>query len=160
MASSNPYAVTQIDGLKPSERRGIVFLVSPENPDLDASETFDNLEQKQERAVRDRFDLWIDGIEHRDNYFHGWPNHPKYKGCFVFKWREGKQNHRLYGFLFHPQPRTRPRFQLCVLISHAIKNEKETDPSEMSQVDKLRSEIEVIRAVKAAFPEPNGGKGK
>ncbi len=153
MASSTPYAVVPIDGLKPSERRGIVFLVLDGNQDLDASKTFNSLEQKQERALRGRFDLWIDGRAPRDNYFHGWPNNPKYKECFVFKWKHRNQNHRLYGFLYHPQPKTRPRFQLCVLLSHATKNSWETDPSELDGANELRFKMEAITAIKAAFPE-------
>ena len=157
MASSQAYSVVRIDGLKPSDRRGIVFLVREGDGDLNAAETFGVLEQKQKRAVFDRFDLWVDG-DIKDNYFHGWPNIPKYKQCFVFKWKHKKRNHRLYGFLYHPQPKTRPRFQLCVLISHATKNTWETDPSELDSANELRCNLEVITVVKAAFLDEQGKK--
>lgn len=158
MASSRPFAVVRIDGLRPSERRGIVFLVRDGDDDLDAAKVFSKLKQKQDRAVRDRFDLWIDGEEYRNNYFHGWPNNPKYKQCFVFKWKHRNQNHRFYGFLHNPQPRTRARFQLCVLTSHATKSSWETDPSELDGANELRFNLEVIGVIKGAFPELREGK--
>ena len=157
MASPRPYAVVPINGLKPSERRGIIFLVRDDDDALNAAGTFDALEQKQKRAVLDRFDFWIDGGIN-DRYFHGWPNVPEYKQCFVFRWKHGRQNHRLYGFLCHPQPKVRPRFQICVLVSHATKNTWETDPGELDGANELRNKLEVIGVIKAFFAGMNTGE--
>lgn len=107
------------------------------------------------RQVRSRFDYWIDGgIEPR--YFHGWPNNLKYKDCWVFKWKESRRCHRLYGFLCHPRRLSNPRFQLCVLVSHATKNEWETDPTELDDANLLRADVLVIAAIEKAFPDTKG----
>jgi hypothetical protein len=133
-------------------------LVRDDDDDLDAAGVFATLEPKPRRAVLDRFDLWIDGKEFRDNYFHGWPNNPKYKQSFVFKWKYKNRNHRLYGFLCHPQRKTRPQFQLCVLISHATKNDWETDPSELDGANELSVNSKVIAVIRSAFPDARAGE--
>jgi hypothetical protein len=148
MASSRPYAVVRIDGLKPSERRAIIFLVNDGEPN--AATTFDALKEKQKREVLTRFDFWISGGVH-DKFFHGWPNVPEYKQCFVFKWKHRSQNHRLYGFLCHPRPRTHPRFHVCVLFSHATKNTWETDPRELDGANELRNNLQVIAVIQEYF---------
>lgn len=157
MVPPQRYAVVRIDGLKHSERRGIIFLVREDDDDLNAARIFNALGPKQMRGVLDRFDLWIDGGV-RDNYFHGWPNIPEYKHCFVFKWKHKNQNQRLYGFLYHPQPKTRPRFQLCVLITHATKKDWETDPRELDGANEVRINLQVIAAIKVVFPEVKAGE--
>jgi hypothetical protein len=45
------------------------------------------------------------------------------------------------------------RFQACVLVSHAQKNERETDLTELDLINRTRVEPEVIRAVKKHFAE-------
>jgi hypothetical protein len=104
-----------------------------------------------EREVRSRFDYWIDGGV-RDSYFHGWPNHPKYKDCFVFKWKENRRNRRLYGFLAHPTPIADPRFQVYILVSHVFKDEFETDPARLDRAVALRGAPAVAEGVRKAFP--------
>jgi hypothetical protein len=157
MASHCAYAVVPIDGLKPSDRRGIVFLVREDDDGLDAARTFKAFASKQEREVRNRFDYWIGGGV-CDRYFHGWPNRAEYKQCFVFKWTDRKGNHRFYGFLCHPQPRTNPRFQLCVIASHAIKRRWSTDPRELDGTNALRVCLEVMAAIRGSFPERKTGE--
>jgi len=151
MSTRRRYIVVPVPELKPSERRGIVFLNDGLGT-LDALGAFNVLKVKYRRELLDRFDYWIGGGV-QDRYFHGWPNVPEYKDCFVFKWKENRNCHRLYGFLYHPQKRTRPRFQLCVLISHAVKKEWETDPQELIGAKQLRNELEVIRAIRERFPD-------
>jgi hypothetical protein len=155
MATSG-YRVLPIEGLKPSNRRAVVFLTKPDDKNLDAKAVFDNLDNKQKRALLTRFDHWIEGAEGatpQDKYFHGWPNDKDYKSCFVFKWKHKNGHHRLYGFLFNPQPNTRPNFRVCVLASHAIKSTWETDPSELKGAKALHDSLPVIAALKALFPD-------
>ena len=106
--------------------------------------------------MRTRFDLWIDGGTH-DKYFHGWPSQPRYKQCFVFKWKDGQACHRMYGFLFHPQAGN-PAFQVCVLATHAIKLAWETDPRELEGAVKLWNDPLVIAAIMAAFSDAKEGR--
>jgi hypothetical protein len=82
--------------------------------------------------------------------FHGWPNDKDRKGCFVFKWKQAGTYHRIYGFLFNPRA-TDHGFQACILVSHAKKNTAHTDPSELEIVLKLKTNPQVIAAVKKAF---------
>ena len=152
-----PYTVRLVGGTKPSSRRAIAFLSCSTDRDLDAAEVFGGLGQNREREVRSRFDYWIDGSR-ADRWFHGWPNHADYKQCFVFKWKDRNQHHRLYGFLCNPQPNTNPSFQLCVLVSHAKKNKWETDPNELDGANALRTNPAVKAAVARLYPEVKAGK--
>ena len=154
--AAKAYAVVPINGLKKSRRRAIVFLRSDEDDSLDAAAVFAGLSDKREMELRTRFDYWIDGGI-QDNYFHGWPNNPKYRKCFVFKWRHKRQNHRFYGFLCNPTPKSNRRFQLCVLCSDATKRDWNTDPNELKAVEELRLVPAVRGAIEMVFPDTEAG---
>lgn len=149
----------RITGLRPSGRRALAFLVSKDGGGADAQDAFTRLNKNREREVRSRFDHWIAGGI-KDEYFHGWPNDAKYKKCWVFKWKDKRQRHRLYGFLFHPYPHTDPRFQLCVLVLHATKNEWETDTAELDRVVALQTDPRVVAAIARAFVDKIGSGGQ
>src|SRR5260370_28781488 len=134
---ANPYTVVRVQGLRLSRHRAIAFLVSDSNIKINSKATFDALPDKRMREIMTRFDHWIDGGTH-DSYFHGWPNDPLHKYCFVFKWKENKKHHRLYGFIFNPTPNSNPGFKVCVLFSHACKSQWETDPRELASANPLR----------------------
>ncbi len=87
-------------------------------------------------------------------YFHGWPNEPKFKHCFVFKWKDRNRLQRLYGFLCNPAD---DAFQVCVLVSHAEKKEWLTEPKEKARAETLRNTELVQKAVAREFPK---GRGK
>ena len=144
-----------IEGLRPSDLRGVVFLTC-DTEKASAKVAFDSLKLKQKRTMLDRFDYWISGGK-QDKYFHGWPNDPKFKECFVFKLYYTQQWHRFYGFLCHPQPASRPRFQVCVLCSHAIKAVWETDPNELQGADALRVDPRIGAAIAMIFPDKQSG---
>jgi hypothetical protein len=144
--------VRKVDGLKASTRRAVAFLSSAEDSELDAWDTFEKLSANRRREVYTRFDHWIDGGI-RDNYFHGWPNNSRHKHCFTFKWKEKAQHHRLYGFLVHPLPLENPSFLVCVLVSHARKNEFETDGRELDRAISLRDDARVVEAINECFPD-------
>jgi hypothetical protein len=147
-----PYYVTLVRGVVSNTRRGIAFLESDTDDDVNAREAFEELKAKNVNRHRDvlaRFDHWLGG-EKRDNYHHGWPNDPDRKNCYTFKWKTGHPHHRLYGFLCHPRKKDQ-RFQACVLTSYAEKNDERTDPAKISTVKRLSLNPEVIRAVEIAF---------
>jgi len=147
------YTVTPIANLWVSTNRGLAFLESSDSADeLNARLVFEALPEKKQDMVRSRFDHWLQGNKH-DKYFHGWPNNPTYKDCFVFKWKDKRQHQRLYGFLTHPRPLTAAWFMACILVSHAQKNREETDPSELNGANRLRIDAAVIKAVRLAYPE-------
>ncbi len=145
MVGDNPYVVELVDGNPPTSRRGLAFLICKSNPDINAKSTFDELNINRQRQIRTRFQWWLDG-KVNDKWFHGWPNEPSHKDCFVFKWKENRQNHRLYGFLCHPLTNN-PRFQLCVLVSHASKNQLHTNPRELDGANKFKENEKVKKAI-------------
>lgn len=126
--------------------RGISFLMSPDDRHVDASEAYEDLSQNGGFAVRTRFEAWLD-YKKNDRWFHGWPSHPSYRDCFVFKWKENRLGQRLYGFLCKPSTQD-PAYQLCVLVLHAIKKEKESDTSELNRVVERTTDTTVQAAVK------------
>jgi len=144
------YEIVGIDGLRVSPHRGIVFLRDSQDPLLNASAVFEILGKKRSLMVRSRFDYWIDRNV-CDDYFHGWPGDSQYKGCFVFKWKHNRQCHRLYGFLHHPYVNTRRAFQLCVLCTHATKNQWATDPAELAGALALSTDRLVHTALSMKF---------
>ncbi len=149
------YELVPIDRLNGSTKRGMVFLRCEEESDLNAIAAFaelsgDRTRRNRERDLRARFDYWIAGGRN-DIWFHGWPNVRKYKPCFVFKWKENRACHRFYGFLCHPTPNKNPAFQLCVLCSHAVKTEWETDPSELDGALALSGDVDVLAAIKMTY---------
>jgi hypothetical protein len=144
------YSVELIHGHRIT-RRGLAFLICESDKNINAKTVFGGLKDNKERMLRTRFDYWLDGGIN-DDWFHGWPNDPSYKECFVFKWNDRRLHHRLYGLLCNPLDRY-TWFQLCVLVSHAKKNTWKTDPAELDAVIKLREKTEVKEAVKRAVKD-------
>ena len=134
-----------------SDDRGIGFLEDARDDDLDAGAVFDGLTGNTERKVRSRMDYWLQGNVY-DKYFHGWTGLPEYKHCFEFKWEERHRPQRLYGFLCHPIPISKPRFELCVLIFHVIKDDV-TDFGALDNVNLLRNHPETTDAISHTYPE-------
>ena len=151
---SKTYVAKPIGLLKMSDRRGIVLPCCPEDNKIDAAVVFAGLDDKKERELRSRFDYWIEGGRNT-KWFHGF-NQEGYRECCVFKWKVRRQHHRLHGFLCQPTPRTNRRFQLCVLVSHATKNQEATDTTELDGVNALRVEPSVHDGITIAFPDHGG----
>lgn len=154
--SANPYTVRRVAQQSISQRRAVAFLESTVDRGIDAGSAFSRLTIERERDLRNRFDHWIEWNVN-DKYFHGWPGHPKYKDCFSFRWYEKGQRHRLYGFLIHPMSSTNPQFQVCVLVSHAIKTTEETDPRHLERAQMLSTHPLVVQAARQEFPEDKKG---
>jgi hypothetical protein len=150
MPEQKEYYVELIQGHKIA-RRGLAFLVCEDDKNIDAKSVFEGLTLNRERLVRSRFDYWlVGGIN--NNWFHGWPNSQDYKDCFVFKWTEKRQNHRLYGFLCNPLTKYR-HFRLCVLVSHAKKNVWETNPTQLDLINRIKENDKVKKAVMDALKD-------
>jgi hypothetical protein len=147
------FSVHRIGGLAYElGRRDVAFLKSDENSEINAWVAFEELEAKPKREILDRFDLWKRGDLHHKKYFHGF-DEPNHRDCLVFK----RQDDRFYGFWIHPRPRTDARYQLCILVNHAQKNEEHTDPAELNTVNRFKRQGDVIEAVQKEFPEKPGG---
>lgn len=154
MTEQKKYLVWFPDGHR-IERRGIAFLICENDKNINAKSVFDNLELKREREIRSRFDLWLAGGIN-DRYFHGWPNNPIYKNCFVFKYKDKNQHHRFYSFLCNPMPNNLS-FQLCVVVAHAQKNTKETDLAELDGINDFIKNNEVTEAIVKALKDRLAG---
>lgn len=143
-----------------NSKRAIGFLESEDDDELDAKAKFDTLDRNKERDVRKKFDAWIDDIRN-DNWFHGWPNDLAVKECFSFRWEErGRKHNRFYGFLCHPQPKTNPPFQVCVLTYHDVKNSWETNRKLLTDSMLLRRDAEVQMAISMIFGDTPPEKEK
>jgi hypothetical protein len=158
MAGEKSYVVEMVSGCKITKRRGLSFLICENDESIDAKMAFDRLGQETDRKLRSRFDHWIDGGRPNKKWFHSW-DESKNRHCFVFKWNEGSQGHRLYGFLCHPSP-LYSSFQLCVLFSHATKNQWETNPRELKKANELRKDDAVIKAIIKATKDLKSGEKK
>lgn len=151
-----PFSVHRITGLKyGQDKKDVAFLDCPEDDEIDAEGVFYDLDGKHQLEMRNKFDYWKRG-GHNDQYFHGF-NEVGYRECFVFKRKQAGTYYRFYGFLIHPCPISDARYQLCILVSHAQKNQANTDPGELNFVNKIRVRTDVIAAVKKEFPEKPGG---
>lgn len=145
MAKKRSYSVLPLPRFS-RNGRGIGFLLCDEDKHCDANEVFRRLGQKPRRAVLQAFEAWLDHHDRLVWKFHGWPNHPKYKGCFTFKWDERSTMQRFYGFQQHAKE-YEDGFQLCVLVLHTPKNEGESDTAELDRVIERRQRPEVQRAI-------------
>jgi hypothetical protein len=151
--SAEVYQFSLVEGLRIG-RRAVGFLEDQaENSSLNAKVKFDSLRPPKDRDVRRRFDHWLEfGI--KDNWFHGWPNDGTVKGCFSFRWEEkGRQHHRFYGFLYHPQPKTFPSRQICVLAYHDVKTDLNTNRTLLIRSMGLRANVEVRKAIAFVFED-------
>lgn len=138
-------------------RRAIGFLEEElgkgERSELDAKRSFAALSGSRDRDIRKKFDHWLAGGPPIDRWFHGWPNDSECRECFCFKWDERNGHHRFYGFLYHPQPRTNPAFQICVLAYHDHKTKRETDRRLLIRSMNLRSNSSVQMAIAFVFSD-------
>jgi hypothetical protein len=158
------YRFSAVEGQRVG-RRAVGFLEeiledNKEDTSLTAKTKFDSLDAAKGRDVRRRFDYWLDfGI--KDTWFHGWPNDLAVKECFSFRWEErGRQRHRFYGFLYHPQPKTNSARQICVLTYHGMKSDWNTDRSLLVKSMSLRSSLAVRSAIAVIFPDEESPKGR
>lgn len=144
------YSVTRVRGLDYKGRhRGIAFLECSEDESIDAKVKFEGLKEKKRNEMLSRFDYWLGGGQSK-KYFHGFVQ-PGRRECFVFKRKDAGTYHRFYCFLINPRPSIDPRYQVCILVSHAQKNTEHTNPSELDAVNTLRVNKEVIKAVQEEF---------
>ena len=128
--------------------RGVAFLISDDRK-VNAYRFYSGLNVKHviRRSFNTRFDQWRDGQPPKKHRYHGW-NKPEFKNCFVFKYKRN----RLYGFLCNPKS-SNPRYQLCVLIEHATKNEFESDETNLKYVEEMGANIAVQSKVETYFKE-------
>lgn len=132
--------------------RGVVFLRCDSNADVNAEAVFNALKPKDQHRMRDKFDWWMQGHDLPTEWFHGFDDDER-KYLFVFKRLKGHTRYRYYGFLIHPQPKTDPRYLVCVLTNHTQKNTAATDPAETNFANALSTNPDVIAAVKRSFPD-------
>ena len=136
-------------------RRDVAFLESDDHAEINARAVFLELNDKNAKEMKDRFDLWKRTDVHHAKYFHGFDAPLDCRDCQVFKRREGHTRYRYYGFKINPW-KINVRYELCILVNHGQKNQENTDPSELGTVNRYKSKPEVIRAILTAFPEPGG----
>ncbi|SRR6266404_5581028 len=136
-----------------SAERSIGFLEG--HSELTAGAAFDGFGGTNARAFRSRMDQWLDGAQGPNSYFHNFKHDLEHRNCFVFKYNE----HRLYGFLYHPRDDI-PRFQLCSLCIYATKHEHHSDRSELDRVEQWRKSLGAQEAISRTYPKRKNEKGR
>jgi len=136
----------------PVMRRAVGFLFG--HSELSARECFLALGDEARRNLLARMNYWIAWNNSPAKWFHGFPNDPEHKNCFVFKYQEK----RFYGFLYHPTPKSNPRFQLCVLCSYDSKSEWETDMVHLNRAEAWLLAAAAILAIRRLFPDEEAKK--
>jgi hypothetical protein len=136
-----------------SELRAVAFLRGDD--DLNAGTEFDKIQHESiGKRLMHRMGLWIAFHPDTPGKFHRFKNGPdKYRECFAFIDLESMV--RLYGFTCHPL-RAKPRFELIVLTTHAIKKRNHTDTAELDRVIAWKNNMATKRALEAAYPEHGG----
>lgn len=152
MTSDSP-KVEFVDGQAVTQRRGILWAVGGRG--LDAKQVFEGLAPNHEAFLRDSMKAWIDGAQDIATRFHGFPNDPSFKDGYVFKWREKRVQHRIYGFKMRPGLPT-GNFETCVLAMHSTKDTDETSPWMKKAIYRLRDDDEIRAAVLAAVKKQFG----
>jgi hypothetical protein len=124
---------------------------------LDTTSGIASLTANQHRDLAARVQHWLDGADGPKKYFHNFTGDRVCSTCFVFK----VGDHRFYGYLCHSLPKTEPALQVCVLCSHAIKHEWDTDPAEKTLVKRWSESSEAKAALALEFDDmPKEEKSK
>lgn len=147
-----PSAITFRLGSRLQSGRGRAVGFLEGHGELDAGAAFEEFETATERAMRSNMEHWVAGNNAPTTRFHGFPNDADHSHCFVFKHHE----HRLYGFLCHPSPNSRPGFQLCALCIYAEKRRKYTDKAELDRAEGWLRTRSAIVAINHLYPEYQG----
>jgi len=147
-----PLTFRLLAGCRVSMERGIGFLEG--HSDLDAGRAFDSFGGADARAFRSHMDQWLDGANGPKTHFHPFKSDLDHRNCFVFKYKE----HRLYGFLCHPED-SDPRFQLCSLCIYATKHEHNSDRRELDRVEQWGKSLSAQEAISKIYP-PKLRKGE
>src|ERR1700722_2113699 len=148
----SPLTFRLLTGCRQSAERAIGFLEG--HGELDGGTEFDNFRGTDARAFRSRMDQWLDGANGPDSYFHNFKSDLAHRNCFVFKYKQ----HRLYGFLCHPND-ANLRFQLCSLCIYATKNEHESDRAELDRVESWCVNSVGRQAISRVYPPTKIQKG-
>ena len=142
-----------ISGLRFSKVRAVGFLEG--HPEMDAASAYAGFGVNERQTMNRRIEHWALPNDKPKKWFHGFPNDRICKECFVFKLGD----HRLYGFLCNPLPKSDSRFRLCVLVIYAEKHQWETEPAIKRKIEQWRTHAAVKDAIAYTYKDdPEGGK--
>lgn len=140
-----------IAGLSSPDRRSIGLLEG--HLELNAADEFEDLSSKQTDRLLGAMCRWCDGCLGPNRWFHNF-DEEDYRELMVFKLQE----HRFYGYKYHPLPISKPAFQLCVLTIHVEKREWEKDDAELDRVNQWRTNPGAKQAIAQVYPENGRGR--
>jgi hypothetical protein len=142
-----------VPGLRFSRARAVGFLEG--HPDMNAAGAYASFGVTEQWDINRRMEQWALPSDTPERWFHGFPTDRICKECFVFK----LDDHRLYGFLCNPLPKSDGRFRLCVLIIHATKHKWKTEPLIKRKIEQWRVHSAVKQAIAYTYDDdPKGGK--
>jgi hypothetical protein len=122
------------------------------DPDL-CADVLLNLPKKDWKYIQYSMDRWTSGLNGPSTRFH------PFEGTDYFVFKHVAQQHRFYGFLYHPVA-TNKRFLLCVLTTYAQKKEDATDPADLKRVQAWMDAPATPKAIKFFYPDEGGDKDK
>jgi hypothetical protein len=140
---------------KTHARRAVAFLHNEEFSYVNVTEVYERLPEVISDTFKRRFENWIaalpgNAVPHHQ--YHGWDKTDfdgQYIECFVFK----AQEHRLYGFLCRPKIPLDKQYELCVLVLHDDKHVHKTWEPNLKRSEKMRTNVEVIKAIEVEYPK-------
>jgi hypothetical protein len=134
-------------GVRQGAKRKLGLLEGDEQ--LNTRSGIASLRQNQKRDFLSRMQHWLDGANGPKNWFHNFPGDSICPDLFVFK----VGDHRFYGYLYHPLPKTNPGLQACVLCSHGIKDAWETDPNQKRLMQRRLQSNDAKMAIAEMFDD-------
>lgn len=90
---------------------------------------------------------WTSGLNGPSTRFH------PFDGTDYFVFKHVAKQHRFYGFLYHPLPKTDARFLLCVLTTYSKKKGDLTDPADLDRVRDWMNAPATKAAIKFHYPD-------
>lgn len=121
---------------------------------MDAASAYASLNAGDRQTINRNIEHWALPSDQPKTWLHGFPNDRICKKCFVFRLGD----HRLYGFLCNPLPKSDGRFQLCVLLIHSDKHQWETEPSIKRKIEQWRTHPAVKDAIAYVYKDSGGNK--
>jgi len=116
------------------------------HPDLCAG-TLIALPAKDAKYQRYSMERWASGLDGPQSRCH------RFDGTDYFVFKDVARQHRFYGFLCHPLPKTNKRFFLCVLTTYANKKEDKTDPADLPRAKAWMDAPATKAAIKLVYPD-------
>lgn len=148
-----PITISPLKGVNTNDRRMVVFLVNSEIKFINAFDTYENNEERDQQNLQYSATLFVDRLPQSKRH-HGWDQTQKngrYVACYVLK---TPNDGRYYGHLCHPST-SNSRLQVLVLVHFALKEGADTNFTLLDKVIEIMETATVAKALAELF-NPKG----